>query len=120
MTGVTQEADGSHDVLVIQFDSAVPSYQLTPSTTGTHFVASGQSVVVAGSVGLVLHISGVTTPGAILQNGDLGLDSGSLQETRLLDTVQSAADFGIGLTRSACPTISTLTGPPRLVIDFPS
>jgi len=119
MTGVTAEADSGYDRLIVQFDNAVPSYQVSPNATATHFTGGGQSVTVAGTFGVLLQLSNVSTPPALLQN-DVGLQSGTLQEANLFSASQSNAAIGIGLSRAQCPRITTMVSPPRLIIDFPS
>lgn len=120
MTGITSEADNGYDRFVIQFNSAVPSYQLKPNATGTQFSNGGQPVTVLGSFGVLLHLTNVTTPSQLRQNGDLQLQSSSLQEVRLLAGAAGTADFGVGLSKDVCPNISMMSGPQRLVIDFPT
>jgi len=120
MSGVTSEADNRFDRLQITFDSGVPSYVLSPNTAGTQFSAAGLNVGLSGSFGLLLQMSNVTTPARLLLNGDLQLQSTEVQEVRLLSATGTVATFGIGLSKDACPRVSTTSSPPGLVFDFPT
>jgi hypothetical protein len=120
MSGMTSEADNGYDRVVIMFNNAVPTYELQPNPTGLQFTSAGQSVSVAGSFGVLIDLSNVTVPAQLQQNGDLQLQSTTLQEVRLLGATSGTAALGAGLSKNACPKISTMSGPPRLVIDFPT
>ena len=120
MSGITSEADSGYDRFVIMFNTAIPTYELKPNPTGTQFTSGGQPVSVAGSFGLLMTLPGVTTPTQLQQNGDLQLQSTTLQEVKLLTGTAGSATLAVGLSKDVCPNITTMSGPPRLVLDFPT
>jgi hypothetical protein len=119
MRGITSAAGSGHDRFVVEFDSAVPEYQLALNPAGTRFSVYGQTVSLAGGVGGLLRLSRVSTPAELLLNGDTHLQSATLQEVRLFVGGADTATFAFGLGSSSCPQVSVLAFPPRLVIDFP-
>ena len=121
ITDVRVGANVGFDRLVIQFDKAIPVYRLQPNAGGTTFTggAGGSPTTVAGSFGMELQVSGLTTPDSYPHGTDLG-QLRVLKEVKLLADSQGTATFAIGLSGTVCPRLSTLGGPPRLVIDYPT
>ena len=115
-------AGAGFDRLVIQFDKAIPVYQLQSNSGGTSFTpgAGGPPATVAGSFGMQLQINGLTAPDRYAHGTDLTQSFRVLKEVKLLGDSQGTASFAIGLSGIVCPRISTLAGPPRLVIDYPT
>jgi hypothetical protein len=122
ITDVRVGANAGFDRLVIQFDRAIPVYRLEPNAGGTTFTggAGGAPSKVAGSFGMQLQISGLTAPNSYPHGTDLAQSFRVLKEAKLLGDAQGTASFAIGLSGTVCPRLSTLGGPPRLVIDYPT
>ena len=116
------ETTAGHDRLVVEFDRAVPAYVLRVNPGGTHFTgsASGAPIVVAGSVGLLLHVENLDLPNRYPHGNDIATGFPAVEEVRVVGDFEGSVDIAIGLTRGVCPTLSTTAGPPRLVVDFPS
>lgn len=115
------------DTLVIQFDNAVPHYDLSQNSTGVQFAGGGGrggTFTLAGIHGLRLNISNLnwsTPPGDQYPHGtDLKQSAPALQEARQIGDFEGIANIAIGLSRDICPTISMLSSPPRLEIQFPT
>ena len=115
-------AGAGFDRLVIQFDRAIPLYQLQSNSGGTTFTngAGGAPTTVAGSFGMQLQVNGLTGPNSYPHGTDLVRAYPVLKEVRLVGDSQGTASLAIGLSGTVCPRLSTLGGPPRLVIDYPT
>lgn len=112
------------DRLVIEFtEQAVPSYEIK-SSSDIFGSPSGFSVRVDGNALFSIRVSGQA-------HTDAGQRSYSepdpyrpgLPLIRVVDLVtdfEGAVIFGVGLERSACPTLLVLASPPRIVLDFPT
>jgi hypothetical protein len=121
---VTDVRVGNHDGddrLVIEFDRAVPHFTIRPNPTGMRFTGSGrgETVTVAGTYGVWLQLTDIDLPNAYPHGTDLLPASAALDEVRVIDDFEGITDLGIGLRTTVCPTVSTLGGPPRLVVDLP-
>lgn len=115
----------SGDMLVLQFDSAVPQYELTVNPTGVHFAGGGGkggTFTLAGRHGMRLNIANTDwtlAPGNQFPHGtDLTQSAPTLVEARQMGNYEGVVNIGLGLGRAVCPRVVTLFGPPRLVIDF--
>ena len=109
--------------IVIEFDRVIAPYEMKPNPAGSgsiHFTGtfSGLPIDVAGGYGVLLQLTGLEIPNAYPHGNDLRPMATVLKQIRLLGDFEGAADFAIGLSRNACPTITELSGPARLVIDF--
>src|SRR5205807_308410 len=73
ITDVRVGAGAGFDRLVIQFDKAIPVYQLQSNSGGTSFTpgAGGPPATVAGSFGMQLQINGLTAPDRYAHGTDL-------------------------------------------------
>lgn len=116
-----------YDTLVIQFDTAVTHYELSQNPTGMTFAGGGGkggSFTLAGTFGLRLNISNLdwtVPPGNQYPHGtDLRQLAPQLQEVRQIGDFEGVVNLAIGLSRVDCPDISILSGPPRLVLQFPA
>jgi hypothetical protein len=116
-----------YDTLVIQFDTAVTHYELSQNPTGMTFAGGGGkggSFTLAGTFGLRLNISNLdwtVPPGNQYPHGtDLRQLAPQLQEVRQIGDFEGVVNLAIGLSRVNCPDISELSGPPRLVLQFPA
>lgn len=111
----------SRDRLVFEFDTQVPPYVITANPDGARFSSSakGTPYTLLGSAGVAVHIRVLDDHDQIAAGTDLVPKYTALREVRFLGQFEGQADIGIGLSRDVCPTITILSGPPRLVIDFP-
>jgi len=119
------DTTGRLDTLTVQFDSAITHYQLSENSTGVQFSGGGGkggSFRLAGSFGVRLDISNLNwtvQPGDQYPHGtDLTQSAPVLREARQIGDFEGIANIAIGLTRGVCPLVSTLSDPPRLVIQF--
>jgi hypothetical protein len=121
---ITDVRVGSHpgyDRLVIEFSGGQPSYKLVPQDPRT-FVgpASGLPVSVSGNAGIHLFIYKMDVPPTLLHGANLKPGYSELKHVVVLTVFEGQADIAIGLDRLECPTVSMLSAPSRLVIDFPT
>ncbi|MBO0686154.1 MAG: hypothetical protein J2P45_23645 [Candidatus Dormibacteraeota bacterium] len=105
VTDVRAGAHAGYDSLVIQFNTAVPSYQLAPTD------ASG---------GWQLQLSGLGGPGSYPHGTDIKPGLPSLKEVKVSADAAGSTTLAIVAASGRCPKVSSLGGPPRLVIDFPT
>jgi hypothetical protein len=113
---------GSHpgyDRLVIEFSGGQPSYKLVPQDLAT-FVGpySGLPIKVAGNAGIHLFIYNMDFPATFLHGTNLKPGYSELKQVVAMTVFEGQADIAIGLDRFQCPTVSLLSAPNRLVIDF--
>jgi hypothetical protein len=121
-------AQTAADRLVIEFNGpGVPRYRLEANPTsppgGTTFMTagSGQAVTVQGAYGVLLTIQDLDWSRDVYPHGkDLLAGYAVLKEARVTGDFEAVVTIAVGLSRDACPTVTLLTGPPRLVIDFPT
>lgn len=113
-----------YDRLVIEFaGAAVPAYRIAVAST---FIApSGQAVPVSGNAFFSVRVSGQAHTDAgqrSYDEPDPYRPSGTtvIREVKLVEDFEGVVIFGVGLGRLACPTVSTVLGPPRLILDFPT
>jgi hypothetical protein len=119
ITDVRTGAHAGYDSLVIQFDTAIPTYQLVPNAAGVVFAgrAGGPPSTLAGSSGWQLLMIGLKGSDSYPHGTDVG-GLPTLKEAKVLSDSGGSATLAIGLAGNACPRVSTANGPPRLVIDF--
>jgi hypothetical protein len=115
---------GSHsgyDRLVIEYSGGQPSYKFVSQDPAT-FVGpySGLPISVAGNAGLHLFIYNMDIPPTFLHGHNLKPGYSELKQVVVLAVFEGQADIAIGLNRLECPTVSELTSPSRLVVDFPT
>jgi hypothetical protein len=117
----------AHDTLVIQFDTAVTRYQLSQNPTGVQFAGGGGkggTFALSGTYGLrlnVLNLNWTEPPGDQYPHGtDLKVSGPALVEVRQIGDSEGTANIAIGLRSHVCARVSTLSGPPRLVLEFPA
>ena len=121
---ITDIRVGSHpgyDRLVIEFRGGQPSYKLVPQDPTT-FVGpnSGLPIKVAGNAGIHLFIYNMDFPATFLHGTNLKPGYSELKQVVAMTVFEGQADIAIGLDRLQCPTVSLLSAPNRLVIDFPA
>jgi hypothetical protein len=113
------------DTLVIQFDNAVTGYALSRNPSGAEFAGGGGkggTFTLEGSYGLRLDINNLawsTPPGNQFRHGaDLKQSAPVLLEARQIGDFEGIVNIAAGLSRQVCPTVSILSDPPRLVLQF--
>lgn len=121
---ITDVRVGSHpgyDRLVVEFSGGLPGYKLVSQDPST-FVGpfSGLPVSVAGSAGMHLFLYNQDSPPSYQHGSNLKPGYSVLKQVVLMADFEGQADIAIGLGRVACPAVSTLSSPYRLVIDFPT
>jgi hypothetical protein len=121
---ITDVRVGSHpgyDRLVVEFSGGLPTYKLVAQDPST-FVGpySGLPISVAGSAGIHLFIYNMDFPASYQHGTNLKPDYSVLKQVVSMTVFEGQADIAIGLGHAVCPTVSTLSGPSRLVIDFPT
>jgi hypothetical protein len=117
----------AYDTLVIQFDTAVTHYQLSQNPTGVQFAGGGGkggTFTLNGTYGLrlnILNLNWTDLPGDQYPRGtDLKQPAPTLLEVRQIGDFEGTANIAIGLSGDICPRLSILSGPPRLVLEFPA
>jgi len=113
------------DTLVIQFDTAGTHYDITANPTGVQFAGGGGkggTFTLDGSYGLRLTLSNLNwtvAPGNQYPHGtDLKQPAPTLLEVRQIGDFEGIVNIALGLSKQACPGVSILTGPARLVLQF--
>jgi hypothetical protein len=122
-SAITDMRAGAHtgyDRLVLEFDGAVPTWSMT-ANGGMTFSGGGRGepIELDGAYGVRLDLRGVNwTSDRYAHGTDLAVGYTVLREARVVGDFEGIVNIGIGLSRQVCPTVSVLTGPVRLVIDF--
>jgi hypothetical protein len=101
----------------------MPAYVVEPATSLSG--ASGQSTTVTGAAlfGVRIQNASTRTPdGSASYSGstDLRPTTPLIREVKLVDDFERVMVWGAGLDHLACPKVSELAGPFRLVLDFPT
>jgi hypothetical protein len=121
---ITDVRVGSHpgyDRVVIEFSGGLPAYKLVVQDPST-FVGpySGKPVSVTGSAGIHLFTYNMDIPPSFQHGTNLTPGYSVLQQVVVMAVFEGQADIAIGLASTVCPSVSTLSSPYRLVIDFPT
>jgi hypothetical protein len=105
--------------VVIEYRGVHPRYKLVSHIPST-FVGpySGLPVKVAGGAGIHLFIYNMDIPPTFPHGTNLKPAYQELKQVVVMAVFEGQADIAIGLDRLECPTISLLSAPNRLVIDF--
>jgi hypothetical protein len=122
ITHVRVGTDSTRDRFVVEFNGPIPPFELRQqdSTTFTQD-ASGRPITVAGSHGWLLVLHGADEHTSYSDPNDFQPGYPVLIEARNIGDFEGTVSWGLGVTsKPSCPTISTLSGPNRLVIDFPN
>lgn len=130
LTAVRIAHNPGFDRIVFEFsptDRGVGSYGIPPFTidVASSFAGpSGLPVTVDGNAHLRVRFQNTdahTNAGAqTLTTTDLRPTTPLLKEARLVEDFEATVVWGLGLDHLACPTLLTLSGPVRLVLDFPT
>lgn len=113
-----------YDRLVFEFDGAqVPRYRI--EVAGSFQAPSGLPVTVSGNAFFQVRFQGAAThydTGGVSYAGPNPVDANLpiLRQVKLVEDFEAVLRWGVGLERLACPSIQTMTGPARVVLDFPT
>ena len=108
------------DRFVLQFDLRVPAYTVKrQATTVFKMGASGQTISLSGTAGVLVRVHSATGSGTFTGPTDIThTEYLVLREARQTEDFEGYVSWGLGLTHAACFRTFTLAGPPRLVVDF--
>jgi hypothetical protein len=113
------EQDG-YDRFVLQFDSIIPSYTVQRQAKPVFMLgASGQTVTLSGTSGVLVTVHSAT--GATTFTGPTDLvhpEFQVLKEARQTQDFEGYVSWGLGLSRSTCMRVFTLSDPARLIVDL--
>jgi hypothetical protein len=121
ITAVRVGSDGTRDRFVIEFNGPVPPITLTKQS-GTVFTqdASGRQITVQGTTGWKLVLHGADEHASYTGPSDFVTGYPQLKEARNIGDFEGVVTWALGVnSANACPAVSVITGPNRLVIDFP-
>ena len=109
-----------YDRITIEFQNGDPSKVDVTTQNNATFTqgASGQSVTLAGSAGLLVVIHGADEHTAYSGPIDFKTNYPVLLEARQMEDFEGVVQWGLGLSKSACYRAFFLTNPTRLVIDI--
>ena len=108
-----------YDRLTIEFSNGQPaSIELRPQS-GTSFTqgASGQTVTLAGTNGILVVIHGADLHTNYTGSTDIKTGYASLVEVRQVEDFEGVVQLGLGVSSATCYRAFILTNPTRLVID---
>lgn len=111
------------DRLVFEFSGAgVPNYEIKVAQTFT--APSGQAVRVDGNAFISVRLGAQAHTDAgqrsYPQPDPYRPGLPVVREVKLVEDFEATVIFGVGLERLVCPSVLTLLGPPRVVLDFPT
>jgi len=111
---------GAHegfDRIVFEFDGTVPGYSITRQGTTFTLSPDGSSVTVAGTRALLVKIQ---PQDWLSYNGPQRFRAGLpfLREARIVENFEGIMQWGLGVAGTPCIRVTTLSAPPRLVIDI--
>ncbi|HEX6347851.1 MAG TPA: hypothetical protein VF160_00475 [Candidatus Dormibacteraeota bacterium] len=117
VVAVRAAAQDGFDRWVLEFDGPVPGYTITRQANASFTEdASGRTLTLDGSAGVVVRLqpasSGAQAPLAVAPRGT------ELRDLRRTGDFEGVVHWAAGLAAPACMHVTTLDGPPRLVIDF--
>ena len=118
-----------YDRVVFQFRNAVPGYRVEYVDPPLHADGSGNRVDVKGSAFVVVRMTPASgfdfsvPEGEIVYTGPArlaGADAGTavVREVARVGDFEAVLAWAVGLSDSVDFRVRTLTGPPRLVVDF--
>lgn len=111
--------NNGYDRFVVEFDSGGPAFEIdaVPQNSATFTLgASGQSVRLRGSAGLLVTIRGADGHTKYSGPTDFSVGNGIL-EVREVQDFEGTVQWALGLSAPACYHAFMLTNPDRLVID---
>lgn len=123
LTAIRAAHNPGFDRLVFEFSGpSVPEYRIELAST---FIApSGQPVRVDGNAFFSLRLGGRAHTDAgqrsYPQPDPFRVGLSAVREVKLVEDFEGVVRFGVGMERPVCPTVLTVLGPSRVVIDFPT
>ena len=111
------------DRLVFEFSGpSVPEYRIELASSFT--APSGQAVRVDGNAFFSVRLGGQahddTGQKSYPQPDPFRVGLIVVREVKLVEDFEGVIRFGVGAERPVCPTVLTLLGPSRVVVDFPT
>jgi hypothetical protein len=111
------------DRLVFEFSGpSVPEYRIELASSFT--APSGQAVRVDGNAFFAVRLGGQahddTGQKSYPQPDPFRVGLAVVREVKLVEDFEGVVRFGVGMERVVCPTVLTVLGPSRVVIDFPT
>jgi hypothetical protein len=109
-----------YDQVVFQFSGVMPHFRVVSSGSAQFTsVASGQTVVLEGTSGIEVTLSGIDSPG---YSGPSELRPGfqALREARLIGNSEGVMNWAFGIGGPGCYRLAVLTNPSRLVVFIPT
>lgn len=112
-------AHPGYDRLTVEFQNGAPAGVDVQVQSGTTFTqaASGQTVVLKGTNGILVVIHGADLHTAYSGSNDIKPANGALAEVRQVEDFEGVVQLGLGIAGPACYRASFLANPERLVID---
>ena len=123
LTAIRAAHNPGFDRLVFEFSGpSVPEYRIELASSFT--APSGQAVRVDGNAFFSVRLGGQ----AHLDNGAKSYPQPDpfrvglivVREVKLVEDFEGVVRFGVGMERAVCPTVLTVLGPSRVVVDFPT
>jgi hypothetical protein len=123
VTAIRAAHHPGYDRFVIEFSgAAIPQYRIEVASSFT--APSGLPVRVDGNAFFSVRVAGAahTEAGQRSYTAPDPYRPGLplVREVKAVEDFEGVVIFGIGLERLACPAVSTVLGPPRLILDFPT
>ena len=120
---VSDVRTGTHagyDRITITFNNGAPGeYELKKQSSATFTEdASGRTVVLPGSAGLLIIVRGADAHTNYSGPTDFKTGYAEILEARQMGDFEGVVQWGLGLSTSACHRAFLLTNPDRLVIDI--
>jgi hypothetical protein len=109
-----------YDRLTIEFNNGQPATIEVRPQANTKFTTDpkGDTVTLAGQVGIKITIHSSDAHTAYSGTGDMKTGYSGLLEVRELGDFEGYVSFGLGLAKPGCYTATILTNPTRLVVDI--
>lgn len=109
------------DRFVVQFSGdRVSAYTVTPKSSAVFWLdPSGRRVTLRGTAGLKIVLHHATGQRSYHGPTDIKPAYPQLREARRIGDFEGVTTWGLGLHRTACHRVFTLSHPARLVIDVP-
>ncbi|HET7467630.1 MAG TPA: hypothetical protein VFL29_13300 [Candidatus Dormibacteraeota bacterium] len=120
VNGVRTATHAGYDRITIQFSNGLPGdIQIATQGSATFTQgASGRQVVLQGSAGLLVTMTGADENTKYTGSTDFKTSYPVMVEAQQVQNFEGVVQWGIGLSHSACYRAFVLQGPDRLVIDF--
>lgn len=119
LTAVRVAAHDSYDRVVFEFAGALPGYTVLSQPTATFIKdPSGLPAGLAGSAGLRVVMTPANSYPSYRGPVHLAPELAAVREAEQIGDFEAVNSWGIGLSRSTCMRVFTLSQPSRLVIDI--